>query len=81
MMTSEQEEQANRIRTKVGEWAKNKIIDFRKAWKIVYDEYQERTGKSVWAGPKHASGLDNVAYQGNLDILEAIVDELITPLP
>lgn len=81
MMTDKQLEQQERIRNALGSWASRKLMDFRSAWKLVYDEYTARTGKSAWQGPKGATGMDNIAYHGNLDVLEAIVDELTTDIP
>lgn len=70
----ENEPQKKRIREKVTAYAAANVMDFRQVWKIVYTELTERTGINPWKG--RGIGIDNVEYQGGLDDLEIIVDEL-----
>jgi len=72
----ENEPQKKRIREKLMSYAAANVIDFREAWKIVYTELTARTGINPFKGRRYASMLDNVEYQGGLDDLEIIVEEL-----
>ncbi len=72
----ENEPQKKRIREKLMSYAAANIIDFREAWKLVYTELTARTGINPFRGYRYASMIDNVEYQGGLDDLEIIVDEL-----
>ena len=67
------------VTRKVAAYAVSKCLDFRDAWKIVYKEYQHRTGCNPWQGP--SNGIGNVSHQGHLDDLAAIVYELSIELP
>lgn len=71
----EEHKQRKRIREKAQKYAYEKGLSFSVGWKILYKEFQDRTGVNPYKGMRPP--MDNIMNQHLLDDFEIMVDELV----